>query len=144
MRRTVAHCGGRRDTFTTIPAPSPTPSPGTPHGSGFAGGPYDVNPVMLAERLARIEERHDAAVHGVRDELRHGFNGVHERLDRLNGQTTANTAFRLEHAVEHRVDDAKLEARMELRRSDWAKILGVVGFAGAAFALASRVMDFWQ
>lgn len=45
----------------------------------------------VEERLARIEER-----------LSGGITGIHARLDRMNGNITENTTWRLEHEAEHR------------------------------------------
>lgn len=79
----------------------------------------DIDPAALEGRLVTIEQS-----------MRSGFEGVHQRLDRLNGQVARNTSWRIDHQQQHATETAydagEAAGRIAITRRTVA-ILGVVG-----------------
>lgn len=88
-----------------------------------------IDEVALEGRLTRME--------GL---IETGFDGVHERLDRLNGQVARNTSWRIDHQQQHAVLDGVDAAQSALRRRDWAIISGLLMAAGVVSGIAFEVM----
>lgn len=81
------------------------------------------------ERFARVEWK-----------LETGFQGVHRRLDILNGQVASNTKYRQEHEVLHARADGEHDGQKALRASAYAWIGLLCAIASTAGALVGQAI----
>lgn len=68
-----------------------------------------------------------------------GFRGVHERLDRLNGQVGRNTTWRISHTQTHAEDDAADGVRASVRKRDIALVGGGIGLLAPLVSAAAQM-----
>ena len=80
------------------------------------------------ERLARVEWK-----------IETGFQGVHGRLDVLNGQVATNSKFRQEHEVQHARADGRSEGQTALRGSAYIWIGLLCSVASVVGGLVAQV-----
>lgn len=85
--------------------------------------------VREQERLARVEWK-----------LETGFQGVHSRLDTLNGQVGRTTKWVQEHDVSHARSEGEHDGQKALRGSAYAAIGLLCAIASTAGALIGQAL----
>lgn len=84
---------------------------------------------QVQERLSRVEWK-----------IETGFQGVHARLDVLNGQVVRNTQWRQEHEVLHAHSDGAADGQKALRASVYATLGLLCAIASTVGALIGQAL----
>lgn len=95
-----------------------------------------MDPLMTVDEVAL--ERRLTQMEGT---ITSGFTGVHERLDRLNGQVGRNTSWRIDHAQDHAVEDGIDGAQETNSKAFWARMTALFAMAGALSGIVFSLIE---